>query len=84
MCIRILKPKKPREAFRVYYDFREGTVGDQPALEVFKERLDGMGWPEFRMLAAFALNDQYGSAGNAHAMWFRAVDGHAVQPCEKE
>ncbi len=51
------------------HTMRTEELDGRPALEVMRERLSQMPWPEFRYLASFVLEDAVGAQGR----WFQSV-----------
>jgi ParB/RepB/Spo0J family partition protein len=56
---------------RKYYDIREGVIDGRKAVDVFRERLAALPYPEFRMLAAYLT----GHSEIVPGTWFQALGG---------
>jgi hypothetical protein len=67
--------EKVMEHFRRLYLIREGAVGDRAAIDVLRERLAALPWPEFRLAAAYILRDDVPHAADAGpAFWLEAAE----------
>lgn len=53
---------------------REGKVGDKPAIDVMAERLSCLPYPEFILLAAHLLADDFCARDAAPSLWLQAVE----------